>query len=452
MVGKRRLLSIAQEVMRRSSGDQTEILIINYLSRLTRFANNIIHQNVAELNTTFQIRVVIGKRVGVASANTLKRKEVRKVLEDAVEIARNQPEDPDFRSLPRPSTYKELDIFDSQTATYGPKEQAREVKRAIAMAKEHGLSGYGSFSTGVSEILIVNSLGIEAYTQATDVYFNTVMMGEDATGYGDGAARKVSEVDVERIARTAARKALLGRKPRSLKPGRYEVILEPNAVAELLNFLGWMGFSAKMVQEKQSFLIDKLGKRIADPGITLYEDPYHPKGFAFPFDFEGVRRKRVPLIKDGIAVGYVHDSYTAGKEGKRSTGNGLPAPNPYGPVPFNLTLRKGGVSRERMVQQTKKGLLVTRFHYTNIVDPIKTVVTGMTRDGLYLIQNGEIVGGVKNFRFTQSILEALSQVEGIGNDLTLIGHGPGYDFRHAMGTLAVSLRIRDFNFSGVTRF
>ena len=452
MIGKKKLKRLADEIFKKSTADQTEVMFTTYTSRLTRFANNYIHQNVAEVNTSFQIRVVIGKRIGVASANTIDRRGLLRTLDYAVEIAKNQRENPDFKSLPPKQIYKKLKIFDKRTADFPPDRQASLVCSVIRLAKDSGLNGYGSFSTGASEIFITNSLGLNCYALASDVYFNTVMMGDDSSGYADGAGRRVSDVDVERIGRRAIKKALLGRRPKTLKPGRYTVILEPLASAELLDFLGWTTFGAKAIQEKRSFLVGKIGKKVVDGRVTIVEDPYGPKGLSFPFDFEGVGKKRVVLIDRGVARGYVHDTLTGGKEGKKSTGNGLPAPNPFGPIPTNLVLRTGKDSRKKMITETKRGILVTRFHYTNIIDPIKTLITGMTRDGTYLIRNGEIVGGVKNFRFTQSIIEALNRVDALGNDLTLVGHGPGYGGRHATGTLAPTIKIRGFNFSGVTRF
>ncbi|HID32042.1 MAG TPA: TldD/PmbA family protein [bacterium (Candidatus Stahlbacteria)] len=452
MFGKRRLKELSRWLLSKSPADQTEILINCYQSRLTRFANNYIHQNVAELNTSFQIRVVLEKKIGIASANALNKTSLKKTLDDAVEIASHQREDPNFNSLPGPERYQRLKLYDEKTAQFSPGDQARGVRIAIDLAKSNNLNGYGSFSTGVSEVYITNSLGVDAYAVATDVYFNTVMMGEDSTGYADGASRRVTDIDVEAIALKAVNKALLGRRPAGLKTGGYTVILEPLATAELIDFLGWFGFGAKPVQEKRSFLVGKIGKKIVDSRVSLTEDPFHPQGLSFPFDFEGVAKKKVHLIKGGIAKNYVHDSYTGGREGKKSTGNALPAPNPYGPVPSNLVLKGGSKSPERIISETRRGLLVTRFHYTNIIDPVKTIITGMTRDGLFLIRGGEVVGAIKNLRFTESIIRALNNIEEIGRDLTLVGHGPGYSGRHATGTIAPTVKIRGFHFTGVTRF
>jgi PmbA protein len=221
------------------------------------------------------------------------------------------------------------------------------------------------------------------------------------------------------------------------------VVLEEAAVAEMLDYVGFIGFSALAVQEGRSFM--RLGEQITGANISIYDDGYDPRGFPMAFDFEGVPKRRVDLIKDGVAHAVVYDSYTAGREpGRQSTGHALPAPNTYGPLPLNLVLAPGRTPKADLIKGIKRGLWVTRFHYVNIVHPLQTVLTGMTRDGTFLIEDGVITRPVKNLRFTQSVLDALRHAEP-ADTLKLQKSFFG-------GTLAPALRIEGFNFSSATEF
>ncbi len=454
MLGKKRLFNLINYILKRCRTDQAEVLVMNYTSYLTRYANNYIHQNVGEENTGVVIRTVIGKRVGIAMTNQIFKKKIDETIENAITLTKLQPENPDFRSLPyvHKKNYKSIPSFYRSTANFSPEARARAVNSIIKLAQSSGLKAYGSFTTGTCETGIGNSLGILAYNLATDAYCNIVMMGEDSSGYAEISARDVQDFDVEKFARIAIDKAQKSQRPIALPPGRYTVILEPLAVAEMLNFLGWLGFGAKLYQEGRSFLKGKLGTKIVDERITLLDDAYDKRGFAFPFDFEGVPKKRLKLIENGIAREIAYDSYTAYKEGKESTGHALVQPNYAGPIPLNMVMKAGQTSLKDMIATTQKGILITRFHYTNTVEPMKTVITGMTRDGTFLIENGAIVNGVKNLRFTQSIVEALNNLVAISNKTVLIGSGIGYQGRFVTGSIVPALKIDNFNFTGVTEF
>lgn len=454
MLGKDKISSIISYALSHSKADQTEVAINSYHSYLTRFANSEIHQNVAEHNSLLSIRVVIGKRIGVSFTNSLDRKSVEKTLQRALEIAKHQQENLDFVSLPKTpkKAYKDVKTYFKPTAEFNEIQRKEKVKEMIDIIKNRGLRAFGSFTTGISEIAITNSLGVFAYNIATDVYSNVVVIGENSSGYAEDSSRDVKNIDTKRIAERATEKAILGKNPIDLSAGTYSVLLEPLATAELIQFLGWLGTGAKSYYEGRSFMSNRLGERVTSDFITIYDDAYDKRGFVFPFDFEGVPKKKVLLIEEGVAQGVVYDSLNAFKHKRKSTGHALPAPNTYGPIPINLVLSPGETDGEEMLKSLDKGILITRFHYTNSIDPKKTIITGMTRDGTFLIEKGEITKGVKNLRFTQSILEALSEVSMIENKLTLAGSGAGYEERFATGTLVPALRIEKFNFSGKTTF
>jgi predicted Zn-dependent protease len=453
MLGKDRMASIVSYVFSRSKADQTEVIVNYYESYLTRFANSQIHQNVAEHNTTVAVRAVVGKKIGVATTNLLAARPLAETVNAALEIARHQADNPDFQSLAKTKRreYAKLKTYFPKTHSFSAEDRAAVVKLICDQAKVDDLRAFGSFTNGVSEFAVANSLGTFAYNVGTDAYCNVAMLGESSgSGYAEGADRNVEKVDARAIAARAITKAVKSREPGDTEPGVYEVVLEPLAVADFLGFLGWLGLGAKTYQEGRSFLCDKMGQKITGDNINLSDD--FSLGFAFPFDFEGAAKQKVVFIEKGVAKGLAYDSMTAFKEGKKSTGHALPAPNAYGPMPWNLILDPGTTSLAEMIGSTKKGILITRFHYTNVVDPKKTIITGMTRDGTFLVENGEVTRPLKNLRFTESILDSLSHVSGLSKELTLVGGGAGYGGRFATGSLVPALKTTKFTFTSKTEF
>lgn len=448
MLRKEKLKEIANRVLHLSSADQTEVLIFSNDEHLTRFAVNIIHQNVSETDVTVRVRAVFGKKTGVASGNDLSDEALKKVVESAETVARFQQDNPEFLSLPEPQPVREMDAYFEATAVCSPQERAKGVAAICAMSRENNVEAAGAFSTAVQEIMIANSLGVSAYHCGTVAHIATVIMGETSSGYAAADAMDVSQLDPEALGRVAIDKALRGRNPIEIEPGAYTVILEEEAVVDMLNTLGYLGCDALSVQEGRSFMNGRFGEKITGQNITIWDDGYDPRGLVLPFDFEGMPKQRVTLIENGVAKGVVYDSLTAGREkGKVSTGHSLPAPNTSGPVPVNLFMAPGQANKEQMLASTERGIWITRFHYTNTVHPVKTIITGMTRDGTFLIENGRITRPLKNLRFTQSILEAFSNAEMLGSELKMVKAE-----WESFATCAPAAKIRDFQFTGTTEF
>jgi len=447
MVGRENAFKLIELALKCSPGDQTEALLMGGDSYLTRFAANHIHQNVGEKDAILAVRVVFGQKIGSASTNSLDEGSIRRAVERAAEIARLQPENPDFKTLPGPSPVSEVDGYSRHTAGMTPDDRARAVGAVIARARAKGFQAAGAYSTGEQELAIGNSLGVRAYHVSTGASLVTVAMSETSSGYAEQAAVDAAAIDPVAVADVAVRKCADGVESVRVEPGEYEVILEELAVSSLVGYLARLGFSALALQEGRSFLAGKLGQKIVGENITLWDDGLDPTGFPIPFDFEGVPKRRLTLIEDGVARNVVYDSYTAGREpGRRSTGHATPGfYGSFGPMPMNLFLKPGTATIEEMIRSTKRGIWVTRFHYTNPIHPVKTIITGMTRDGTFLVENGRVVGAVKNFRFTQSVLEAFSEVEMIGRTPKLIGG-------HFGGMSVPALKVRRFNFTGVTEF
>ncbi|MBI4499056.1 MAG: TldD/PmbA family protein [Chloroflexi bacterium] len=445
MLEEREIRRVLETALRHSAADQTEASLFVQDSALTRFANNYVHQNVAERDTTVLVRAVFGKKIGVASVNSTDEAAIRSAVERASDLARHQIDNPDFRSLPGPGPVKEARAYVAATAECTPEQRARAVDVICSRAKDQGLVTAGTFSTGVSQFAIANSLGVFAHHADTLAECTAVVMSDTSSGYADRRSLDVRAIDPEAIATEAVDKARRGRDPETLETGEYEVLLEEYAVSDLLDFLAYLGFSALAVQEGHSFMAGRFGQPIVGSNISIWDDGLGEGTVPTPFDFEGVPKQRVDLITDGVANAVCYDSYTAGKEGKESTGHALPAGETFGPVPLNLYLRPGDASKEDLLRGIRRGIWVTRFWYTRVVHPLTVTVTGMTRDGTFLIENGEITRPVKNFRFTQSYLEALRHVERIGRDLSL---------QRTMfpSNLVPALHIGRWNFTGVTEY
>ncbi len=445
MLGKDRLLEIAHRTLAFSQADQTEVLIMGGDESLTRFANNTIHQNVAETDVTVRVRVILGQKTGVASGNDLSEVALRRVVESAETVARFQEDNPETCPLPVPQPIPDVPGYAPATAACTPEQRARGVAVICEMAAQNSLQSAGAFSTAVQEMGVFNSRGVSAYHVGTSAHLVTVIMSDDSSGYAEFTSMNVDEIDPEQVGHTAVEKALHSRNPTAIEPGAYTVILEEEAVADMVRTLAYLGLGALSVQEKRSFM--RLDEKITGDLISICDDGLDPAGLPMPFDFEGVPRQRVQLIEQGVARAVVYDTLTATREGCASTGHGLPAPNTMGPIPIRLVMAEGQSTKAEMLAATERGIWVTRFHYTNPVHPIKTVLTGMTRDGTFLIENGQIVRPLKNLRFTQSILEAFAQADMLGNTTKLIASGWG-----GFALRVPALRTRGFNFSGTTEF
>ena len=268
------------------------------------------------------------------------------------------------------------------------------------------------------------------------------MQGDDSAGFAEAQSDDALAIPAAELARVAADKASRSAGPREVEPGDYTVVLEPLAVADMITMLAMYDLHALAHQEGRSFTTGRVGQRVCGENISIWDDGWDERGARRPFDYEGMPRQRVELITDGVLKGVTYDSFTAGRDpAAANTGHALPAPGRWGPVPLNLFMATGDHTVEEMVKATDRGLLVTRLHYTNMIHPVRTVFTGMTRDGTFLVENGEMVGGVKNLRFTQSILEALSGVDMIGRD--------GVQLE---GAWVPALRVQGFSFSSTTKF
>ncbi|MFL5721895.1 MAG: TldD/PmbA family protein, partial [Chloroflexota bacterium] len=386
---------------------------------------------------------VVGKRVGVASTSRTDTEGLRRLADQAIAIARVVEELDDWGGLPGPTEIRPTPAaYSPMTAAATPEFRAEGARAVIGAADDAGVIAYGSFSTGLESMAVANSHGVRASGTRTTSQLLTVSMGPGGgSGYAEAAAVDASTIDAAALGREAAGKARATADAIGLDPGDYAVVLEEYAVVDLLDMLGYLGFSALAVQEERSFA--EAGRRIGSELVTIVDDGYDPAGLPLPFDFEGVAKERVVLVEDGVCRNVVYDAQTAARAGVASTGHGLPAPNPWGPFPLNMFMEPGTAQRQDLIAGLDRGLLVTRFHYTNPVHPKLAIVTGMTRDGTFLVEGGRIVGPVKNLRYTQSYLDALGGTVAVAQERKALKGFLG-------GAVVPAVRIEGWTFTGGT--
>ena len=444
MLGRERAQRALEMALAASKAEQTEAVLLAHDSSLTRFARNTIHQNVSERDATLRVRAVIGHRSGVAFGNDLSREGISGLAERALAVARLQPEDPQFPGLPGRQQYRQVRAADESTANCSPERRARLAGSLCRRCASMGLNAAGALETGLHELAIANSQGVEAYHAYTTAEITTVVMAGDSSGYGYALAGSIDGLDVEDAGQRAIEKAVRGRNPRAVPAGAYTVVLEPDAASDILGSLAYTSFGANSFEEQASFMAGHLGEPVLASSVSIKDDPLAPDTIPMPFDYEGVTCRPTIIIEKGIARGVVHDSYSAAKARTASTGHALPAPNPAGPLPTHLVLEPGAVSFSEMIAGLKRGLMITRFHYTRIVHQPTVTVTGMTRDGTFWVENGEIAYPVRNLRFTESYVAALQRPITIGRETRLCGEFGPY--------LVPPVLIPEFKFTGVTDF
>jgi predicted Zn-dependent protease len=432
------LKRFVDQLLQRSPAEQTEITVTEWDSALTRFANNGIHQNVAERDLAVRVRVINHGKTGVASVNQMDDSAAERVVKRAIEIAELQPES-DVVPMPGPARARPVESWSDATASTTPEERADFVQTICAQAERAGLKAFGAFSTSAAQLVLANSLGVFHQQRSTQATVNSVVMGDAGSGYADRGAVDVRALDKDELAAEVIDKAQRNQNAQPVEPGVYEVVLEEYAVAEMLEFMSFMGFSALAAQEERSFM--RLGEQLTGENVTIWDDGLDPSGLPAAFDFEGVPKQRVDLIDHGVARGLVYDQATAKRSGRQSTGHGLPAPNTEGPFAVNLFMAPGKVPKGDLASDIKRGIWVTRLWYVRIVHPKASIITGMTREGTFLIENGRITRPVKDLRFTQSVLEALDGTQAISQETKLeIGEYIG-------ATRAPALRLKAFTFT-----
>ncbi|WP_433283327.1 TldD/PmbA family protein [Micromonospora sp. CA-244673] len=449
------------ELIRRLAGSeaQAEVVVTRADLALTRFANSFIHQNVAESGTTVRLRVHADGRTAAGSGSLVDPDGLTALVERTLAATRLAPPDPAWPGLTPPAPVPSGAPVDEATAAASPDERAARV-RAFVDAVE-GLEAAGYCRTAHRSGAFANSAGQSAVGRSAEAAMDGIARTGGADGVARQAADRLANLDGGALGARAAAKARAAADPVELPPGRYEVVLEPAAVADLLQNLAWYGFNGKRHAERQSFA--EPGTVQFDPAVTLVDDPLHASGL--PYDLEGTPRRVLTLVEAGTTAAVAHDRRSGAEAGTGSTGHGMAGASTFGPIPHNLRLLPTGGPTEvaagqlsagvtgavadpdtaALVAGMARGLLVSDFWYTRVLDPKQLVVTGLTRNGVWLVEDGVPTRAVRDFRFTESYPRAMGPDRVLG-----LGRAPVRQPDRMDGSWweAPALRLASWNFTG----
>jgi predicted Zn-dependent protease len=437
-------------------GDRAEAQVTSQQGRpaLTRFANSFIHQNVGEAGVSVNLKVALpagadgGCRVAAASTTRTDDTGLAALVEGVLAAAALRPVDPDWPGLAPPAPVPEVDHYDAATEAATPDERARRVRAFVDAGP--GLRAAGFCDTDGGTTAFANSAGQRAEGRSTRATIDGIHQTGDSAGSGHATAARLGDLDATGVGAAAADRALRSQAAADIEPGEYEVVLEPECVATILIFLAFYGFNAKQVIEGQSGI--RLGEAQFDPSVSIWDDAGAPEALGVAFDADGTPKHRLDLVRAGVSTALAYDRRTARRMGTESTGHAVPESDSYGPVPSNLFLGPTdpayGAGTSDLIASIRRGLLVTTFNYCRILDPKTQVVTGLTRNGTFVIENGKVRGGVKNLRFTQSFLEALAP----GNVLGISRQARFADSEFGAGLVhCPALRLGSWRFTGGAR-
>ena len=455
LLGQSRITESLTKVVKSSAADDILIAVQRGGQVTLRFAHGQIHQNFHEEDVTVWVKVSCEGRVGVATTCSLKHEALLKAVESAVTIARVSAkphgiskQHPPFKTSPPELAASALATFFPSTAHYPLGEVLKMLRRLWAQSNTRKMDLAGSFVIGEEELAVVGSRGLMQYQPFTIAGLRLVATQGKASGFASQVVRDVNVLHPEAAAERAWKFCQMNKNPKSIRLGKYDVLLEPQAVAEILEWLTYIGFGAKQVIERTSFMSGRMGERLMGRQVSIVDDGSDPAGLTAPFDYEGIPKQRICLIDQGVASGIVYDSHYAAVHHQNSTGHAGPYDQFEGPLATNLFLSPGFVPYQELLQRMENGLWVSRFHYVNgLLKPSEALMTGLTRDGTFLVRKGKVAGAVKSLRFTQSILEAFSKVLAASQERWLVAD-PSQGFS---STVTPALLIKDFTFTGQTQ-
>ncbi len=445
MIGATRLVNELARVVKRTRTDGISVCAHARTRRVFRFAYDAIHQGLAQEGVSVTVKVLADGRTGVASTDALDAASLTRCVATAREIARHWPPPDQLPALPVAYRLRTTQDYVPATARSTAADGAAALKRLFHLCKGAGAALAGSLVTGEDEFAVVNSTGVACYAGSTVAGAKLVTMYRQLSGYASGVTRHVKDLHLEQLLERSLRQSLHAKEPATVPLGAYEVILEPEAVAELISWMGYTAFGAKHLQERTSFLAGRMGEQVMDPQVTIYDDGNDPAALRLPFDFEGTPKQRVVLVDRGTAAGVVYDTTYGARFGEASTGHAMPADEVDGPLPLHLGMAPGATGRAELIRRCRRGLLIPRFHYVNgLLNPREALMTGLTREGTFLIEDGKVTRPVRTLRFTQSMLEAFGRVLGISRERELVAD-PSQELGCAV---APTVHLAAFHFTG----
>lgn len=458
LLGEEAALSRLQDALQGAPAGAMELVLVTDNTSVTRFANSEIHQNVSQLNTRIAVRVAVGQATARVFTNSLDADNLRDAIAEAEVLAKLQTPSPRFASLPvpqvehTPSAARPQSFF-STTVALTPQARAEAVAQIVNAAGAEAFTAFGAYSASASELAVVSTTGIRSYAAHTRAYLKVLLEGPGGTGFSDALDRDAGRIEPGKVVSQAVAKCRANYDQAGIDPGEYEAVFEPNAVADMVRFpVGW-GMNARAVLDGQSFMSGRIGERVAGEAVTVWDDPNDPRCLPLPIDYEGLPAQRVDIIRDGIALGPVYDSQTATEAGTRSTGH---AGDPFGdfaagPAADHILMPAGTATNEEMISRVKHGVWVTRFHYTHCPDPKRVIATGTTRDGTFLIRDGQVVGALKNLRLEMSVLDLLSSLQEAGEG-KLCQDWWSLNGMSSINYFVPAMRFGTCRFTGVTTF
>lgn len=431
--------AILDKVIKLSKADETTATLAGSRDGNIRFALNNISTSGLVDNAELAVQVSFGKRVGVATINAFDDAALERVVRRAEELARLAPENPEFMPAIDKQAYKPSSTFSASTAAITPEFRAQVAADSINACRGEDLIAAGFLDDGQGFVAIANSKGNFGYQKTTNFNYTCTVRTEDGRGSGwvGRNLKDVSDFSAEDDIRIAMRKATDSAEAKALEPGKYTVILEPAAAAGLVSFMMFF-FDARSADEGRSFLSkkgggNKLGEQVYDPRVNITSDPWDPRATVLPWDGDGLPRERMAIIDKGKVSALNYSRYWAQKQGKRAVGQ-----------PGNLLMAGGTKSTAELVKGTQKGILVTRTWYIRMVDPQTVLLTGLTRDGTFYIENGVIKHPVKNFRFNESPVIMLNNIEELGKPVRVSGDESSFVM------MLPPMKLRDFTFTSLS--
>jgi predicted Zn-dependent protease len=438
-----------ERALRFAQGDEADAVVFLSDGNLTRFANSSVHQNLAERSGSLTIRIVAdGGKIGVASTSALDDDGVRRCAALALELARRSEPAEGFAGLSRDtSPSPAVASLDEETASLDLSAKTRALKAMFDEGARAGVAFAGNFSTGVTAAAAGNSHGVRHEARYTTADALVIALGGRHSGYATRCSRRVSGVDVLALGREATEKAtLLAGTEETLSPGDYAVILEPAALAEAFEWMNMISLSGQSYEDGSSFFVGKIGERVLGENVTLTDDAIDPEFMPFPFDMEGLPKRTFALVERGVVRTPALDTVAAARLGLAPTASAVSLESAEHGMAMHLAMAAGDSTLEEMIASTELGIWVTRFNYVNgLLDPKTALMTGMTRDGTFLVRDGRVAARLPNLRWTQSMVAALSNVESLSRERRAIATW----WNPVGATIAPTIKVRKWGITGV---
>ena len=445
MRDERESFDVLDRALAAAGTDEADAAFLSGDHNISRFANSQLHQNMSEESASLTLRVIVNGAMGVATTTSFDDEEIARTAALAREAARHAHPVQGFQGLYRDNEpLPRVDAFDEATAAIAPMEKARALREMFDRHRDVQFAG--AYATASASVACGNTHGVRRYTTMTDADATVIAIAKSGSGYATRRERSAQRMDLAALGAEATLKATLAvDRVEDLSPGAYDVILEPPALAEVLDWMNMIAFTGQSFEDGSSFFVGNLGKRVLGENFTLADDSLDPAFLPFPFDLEGLPKRRVALVENGVLRTPVLDKAWADRLGLAPTAHAWSLGSPEHGAAFHLSMSGGDSTREELIASTKLGIWVTRFNYVNgLLEPKTALMTGTTRDGTFLIRDGQVAARLPNLRWTQSMIEAFSNLEALSRERRIVGTW----YNTFGGTLAPVVKVRGWNITG----